>query len=115
MPSKYETEKPKLDDNPLSKKIEEFFGLREKRQQRIDQKQRFIEEKKKQDEAKIAKMLEQNIIDDIGVNFLFKRGTGLKEGLIDIDRAYKIIEKIDNTFKESQLNVNQKKDKSKVI
>ena len=53
-------------------------------------------------------MLEQGIIDDIGVNFLFKRGTGLKEGLIDIDRAYSIIQKIDNTLKESQLNPSTK-------
>ena len=54
--------------------------------------------------------MEQNIIDDIGVNFLFKRGTGLKEGLIDINRAYKIIEKIDNTLKESQLNISKRKE-----
>jgi hypothetical protein len=49
--------------------------------------------------------LEQGIIDDIGVNFLFKRGDDLKDGLIDINRAYKIIEKIDNTLQESQLRV----------
>ena len=73
-----------------------------------------LEERKQQDQEKINKMLEQGIIDDIGVNFLFKRGTGLQEGLIDIDRAYKIIEKIDNTLKESQLKVN-KKDKGRRI
>lgn len=67
-----------------------------------------LEERKQQDQNQINKMLEQGIIDDIGVNFLFKRGTGLQEGLIDIERAYKIIEKIDNTLKESQLKVNKK-------
>lgn len=74
---------------------------------------RFLEDKKRRDDERINKLLEQNIIDDIGVNFLFRRGTGLKEGLIDIDRAYKIIEKIDNTFKESQLKVNKKKEQGR--
>jgi hypothetical protein len=58
-------------------------------------------------------MLEQGIIDDIGVNFLFKRGSGLREGLIDIDRAFKIVEKVNGTFKESQLKVNKKKEQGK--
>ena len=74
---------------------------------------KFLEDKKRRDDERVNKLLEQNIIDDIGVNFLFRRGTGLKEGLIDIDRAYKIIEKIDNTFKESQLKVNKKKEQGR--
>jgi hypothetical protein len=57
---------------------------------------------------RVNKLLEQNIIDDIGVNFLFKRGSGLREGLIDINRAYRIIEKIDDTLKESQLREPEK-------
>ena len=66
-----------------------------------------LEDKKEKDENKINKMLEQGIIDDIGVNFLFKRGANLKDGLIDINRAYAIIQKIDSTLKESQLNPNE--------
>lgn len=51
--------------------------------------------KQQKNEQRVTKMLEQNIIDDIGVNFLFRRGTGLKEGLIDIERAFKIVDKVD--------------------
>ena len=83
-------------------------GLKKNRAIRNELLNQRLEERKQQDEEKVNKLLEQGIIDDIGVNFLFKRGTGLKEGLIDIDRAYKIIEKIDNTLKESQLKVNKK-------
>jgi len=70
----------------------------------------MLEMKQQKNEQRVAKMLEQNIIDDIGVNFLFKRGTGLREGLIDIDRAFKIVEKVDGIFKETQHKVNMKKE-----
>ena len=39
--------------------------------------------------------LEENIIDDIPVNFLFARGTDLRSNLIDIERAFRIVKKID--------------------
>lgn len=100
-----------MTEDPLSKKIEKFFGLREKRLIRRENKLKLLQAKQSQNEVRVSRMLEQNIIDDIGVNFLFRRGVGLKEGLIDIDRAYRIIQKIDGTFKESQLKVNKNKEK----
>lgn len=103
-----------MPENALMIKVQEYFALGEKRKERLNKtKQQFLTKKQQKDEERINKMLEQNIIDDIGVNFLFHRGTGLKDCLIDIDRAYRIIEKIDNTFKESQLKVNKKADKGK--
>jgi hypothetical protein len=95
----------------LSKKIEQYFGLRQKRENRRETRRKSLENKQKENEKKVSNMLEQNIIDDIGVNFLFRRGNGLREGLIDIDRAYKIVKKIDSTFKESQLKVTRNKEK----
>ena len=90
--------------------MEEYFGLQQKRKIRKEKKMLLLQQMKQQDQVKINHMLEQGIIDDIGINFLFRRGSGLKDGLIDIDRAYKIIQKIDNTFKESQLRVNHKRE-----
>jgi hypothetical protein len=95
----------------LSKKIEQYFGLRQKRENRRETRRKSLENKQQENEQKVSNMLEQNIIDDIGVNFLFRRGNGLREGLIDIDRAYKIVQKIDSTFKESQLKVTRNKEK----
>lgn len=112
MPDKFTlSEHPNTTEDPLSKKIELYFGLRQKREIRRENRKRMLEAKQQENEQKVSKMLEQNIIDDIGVNFLFRRGTGLREGLIDIDRAYKIIQKIDSTFKESQLKVNKNREK----
>lgn len=82
---------------------------------RRERKRQILLQKQEENESRVNAMLEQGIIDDIGVNFLFKRGTGLKEGLIDIDRAFKIIEKINSTFKESQLKVNKKKEQGGII
>ena len=113
IPDKFMIEDKPSIDNPLSKKIEEYFGLREKRKLRLEKKQKMLEMRQEKDSKRVTKMLEQNIIDDIGVNFLFKRGKGLKEGLIDIDRAYKIVDKIDSIFKETQHKVRKQKDESK--
>jgi hypothetical protein len=43
---------------------------------------------------KIEQFLEQGVLDNVLFNFLFSRGMGLKDGLIDIDRAYLMIRKI---------------------
>lgn len=89
-------EEKKRTEDPLSKKIEEYFGLREKRKRRLENKRKMLEMKQTQNEQRVAKLMEQNIIDDIGVNFLFRRGTGLKDSLIDIDRAFNIVSRVEN-------------------
>ena len=43
---------------------------------------------------RIEKFLEQGILDNVLFNFLFSRGLGLKDGLIDVNRAYAMIRKI---------------------
>lgn len=37
---------------------------------------------------------EKELLDNVAINFLFTKGSGLSEGLIDIDRVYGIVEKI---------------------
>lgn len=44
--------------------------------------------------SKIEKFLEQGVLDNVLFNFLFSRGMGLKDGLIDVDRAYLMIRRI---------------------
>ncbi|CAI2370799.1 unnamed protein product [Moneuplotes crassus] len=53
---------------------------------------------------KIEKFLEHGVLDNVLFNFLFSRGLGLKDGLIDIDRAYLMIRKIN----ESELDFPEK-------
>lgn len=43
---------------------------------------------------KIEKFLEKGVLDNVLFNFLFARGMELKDGLIDINRAYAMIRKI---------------------
>ena len=43
---------------------------------------------------KLHKFLENGILDNVLFNFLFSRGSDLKEGLIDVNRAYTFIQKI---------------------
>ncbi|CAI2359262.1 unnamed protein product [Moneuplotes crassus] len=106
---RFSSQAPTTED-PLTKKIEEYFGLRAKRKKRLENKRKMLEMKQQKNEQRVAKMLEQNIIDDIGVNFLFRRGTGLKEGLIDIDRAFRIIDKVDGIIKDSQNKIERRKE-----
>ena len=43
----------------------------------------------------VEEQLEANIIDDIPVNFLFARGKDLRTNLIDIERAFRTVKKIE--------------------
>ena len=38
--------------------------------------------------------LEQDILDNVDVNFIFNKGTGLASGLIDCDRIYSVMNKL---------------------
>jgi len=38
--------------------------------------------------------LEQDILDNVGVNFIFNKGTGLTNGLIDQDRLFNVMNKL---------------------
>ena len=60
--NRFEQEKPKNYDNPLSKKIEEYFGLREKRLNRKIQNNKFLEEKRQRDEERINKLYFLNFL-----------------------------------------------------
>lgn len=42
----------------------------------------------------IEKFLEQGVLDNVLFNFLFSRGMALKDVLIDVDRAYTMVRKI---------------------
>lgn len=43
---------------------------------------------------RVEKFLENGVIDNVLFNFLFARGMQLKDGLIDIDRAFTLIKKM---------------------
>lgn len=43
---------------------------------------------------KVKKFLENGILDNVLFNFFFARGMGLKNGLIDVDRAFQLIQKM---------------------
>lgn len=49
---------------------------------------------------KLHKFLENGVLDNVLFNFMFSRGTDLKEGLIDVNRAYTFIQKVN----ENQLD-----------
>lgn len=53
---------------------------------------------------KVGKFLEQGVLDNVLFNFLFSRGLGLKNGLIDINRAFLMVKKIN----ESELDFPEK-------
>ena len=38
--------------------------------------------------------LEQDILDNVDVNFIFNKGTGLTSGLIDPDRIFSVMNKL---------------------
>ena len=46
------------------------------------------------------KKLEQDILDNVNINFLFSKGLGLTEGLIDGNRLYQLVEKIKELARE---------------
>lgn len=54
---------------------------------------------------RIEKFLEQGVLDNVLFNFLFSRGMGLKDGLIDINRAFTMIKKINETELDSMEKV----------
>lgn len=42
----------------------------------------------------VEKQLEENVVDDLNINFLFNKGGQLTNGLIDDDRLYNIMNKV---------------------
>lgn len=42
----------------------------------------------------LDRKLEQDILDNVGVNFIFNKGTGLARGLIDQDRIFSVMNKL---------------------
>lgn len=51
--------------------------------------------------------LEKNVIDDNQLNFLFKRGANLKDGLIDITRAYTVVSKLKKANRDGSKSQNK--------
>ena len=49
------------------------------------------EEKRKEE---LDKKLEQDILDNVDINFIFNKGQNLATGLIDQDRLYSIMNKL---------------------
>ena len=52
----------------------------------------------------LEKKLEQDLLDNIDINFFFSKGEGLMDGLIDPERAFKLISKIKDLAKEQLAN-----------
>ena len=50
-----------------------------------------LEEQKKEE---LDKRLEQDILDNVDINFIFNKGSSLATGLIDQDRLYNIMNKL---------------------
>ena len=50
-----------------------------------------MEEKRKEE---MEKKLEQDILDNVDINFIFNKGNNLATGLIDQDRLYSIMNKL---------------------
>ena len=48
-----------------------------------------------------------NVIDDEQLNFLFSRGNNLKEGLIDISKAYCVVKRLEPKMGQSNINYDQ--------
>ena len=44
--------------------------------------------------AELDQKLEQDILDNVDVNFIFNKGTSLARGLIDQDRIYSVMNKL---------------------
>lgn len=42
----------------------------------------------------LDRKLEQDILDNVGVNFIFNKGKGLARGLIDQDRIFSVMNKL---------------------
>ena len=52
--------------------------------------------------------LEQDILDNVDVNFIFNKGTGLTSGLIDPDRIFSVMNKLKElAYKQLQSGSNQ--------
>jgi len=59
-----------------------------------------IEEKRREE---MDKKLEQDILDNVDINFIFNKGSSLSTGLIDQDRLYSVMNKLkDLAFKQLQ-------------
>ena len=50
-----------------------------------------MEEKRKEE---LDKKLEQDILDNVDINFIFNKGSNLATGLIDQDRLYSVMNKL---------------------
>ena len=66
----------------------------------------YFKDNKTQDfnSKKVEKFLERGVLDNVLFNFLFSRGMSLKDGLIDINRAFTMVKKIN----ESELDFPEK-------
>ena len=51
----------------------------------------MLSEKQKEE---LDKKLEQDILDNVDINFIFNKGTNLASGLINQDRLYRIMNKL---------------------
>ena len=58
--------------------------------------------------AELDQKLEQDILDNVDVNFIFNKGTSLARGLIDQDRIYSVMNKLKElAYKQLQGGSNQ--------
>ena len=58
--------------------------------------------------AELDQKLEQDILDNVDVNFIFNKGTGLARGLIDQDRIFSVMNKLKElAYKQLQSGSNQ--------
>lgn len=61
------------------------------------------------------KKLEQDILDNVNINFLFSKGLGLTEGLIDGNRLYQLVEKIKELAREQLRTGSKDIDYGKIV
>ena len=58
--------------------------------------------------AELDQKLEQDILDNVDVNFIFNKGTSLARGLIDQDRIFSVMNKLKElAYKQLQSGSNQ--------
>ena len=81
-------------EKDLKMKVEAFFQLEKDRKVRRHERLR-----EQYGVGREAEMLEQNLVGD--GNYLFKRGENLRDGLIDIDRAFKVVKRIEEAIREN--------------
>jgi hypothetical protein len=41
--------------------------------------------------------LEENLLNNVDINFMFARGDGLRNQLIDLDRTFKLVNKLEES------------------